>query len=320
MLKLFSLVKNVVKDNLEMSSKLDLVSAQVNSLQSEVMENKNVNAGHDVVPPPPLTADSDTSQATSSRARPQSNHRPRKKTTNYLSQVSQGNIANFTELAPNHEKNKMTMLTQVEAETNLVEVVVGVSDSCKESESISDVTLMNNVINLDQCNDEDFPPLEIGNKEKPWTLVEHKKKLGYATAFGTKESTGQPRVLEERVQKGNLKQSTGHRPYFNRTRPNQNILVGTGDSKSIQGAKKAWYHLGKVKHGTTVEDVTSFLKTTFPNIKFDIEKLDTKGTNSSFKLGVDFSNKDEIINVSVWPKNVTLKRFLFKKGSITTQR
>jgi len=66
-----------------------------------------------------------------------------------------------------------------------------------------------------------------------------------------------------------------------------------------------------VKKGTTEEDVQRFVEASFPKIDFVVEKLDSKGENCSFKLGVDFTHKDVVMDSACWPKNTTLKRFLF---------
>lgn len=55
-----------------------------------------------------------------------------------------------------------------------------------------------------------------------------------------------------------------------------------------------------------------FISSSF-NIEAFVEKLESKGTNASFKIGVNFDQKDEILNSSAWPKNTLIKRFLFKR-------
>ncbi|KAG8283017.1 hypothetical protein J6590_025500 [Homalodisca vitripennis] len=102
--------------------------------------------------------------------------------------------------------------------------------------------------------------------------------------------------------------SKGSRPQKNK------ILVGTASSPDLAkffGAKKAWFHLGKVAKGTKEEDIKDFVSKTFPNMAFSVDKLESKGVNESFKLGVEFLHKDTVMDGSCWPKNVTLKRFLF---------
>lgn len=79
----------------------------------------------------------------------------------------------------------------------------------------------------------------------------------------------------------------------------------------LVGAKRAWFHLGKLAKETKEDDVSCFVKNTFPEASFVVEKLENKGENVSFKLGVDFIHKDLVMNSDKWPQNTTLKRFLF---------
>lgn len=72
-----------------------------------------------------------------------------------------------------------------------------------------------------------------------------------------------------------------------RTRPTA-ITVVTGGSE-LSGEKRAWFHLGKVKNRTSLEEAENYLQSTFP------EKHDSKGVNCSIKLGVDFELIDKIL-------------------------
>lgn len=51
-----------------------------------------------------------------------------------------------------------------------------------------------------------------------------------------------------------------------------NSLVGTQVNISLSGEKRAWFHLGKIKNGTTEAEVKSFIETPFPGIDFIVEK------------------------------------------------
>lgn len=105
-----------------------------------------------------------------------------------------------------------------------------------------------------------------------------------------------------------------------RPRPStRKVIVGTNEkSDNLSGDKKAWFYLGRIKKNTDVETVESYITDQFPGINVTVEKLDGKGTNDSFKIGVDFYMKDKLMNGSVWPKNVQVKRFLFWRTSPTT--
>ncbi|KAK9496799.1 hypothetical protein O3M35_012992 [Rhynocoris fuscipes] len=100
-----------------------------------------------------------------------------------------------------------------------------------------------------------------------------------------------------------------------RTKPGLKTVVGTSKASSeLTGVKKAWLHLGKLKEGTEIQNVNTFLEKYFPGMDITVTKLESKGRNCSFRLGVDFDLKDEIMNSEHWPRNVTLRRFLFRRS------
>ena len=97
-----------------------------------------------------------------------------------------------------------------------------------------------------------------------------------------------------------------------KTNSSGKTIIGTKSSALLTGVKKAWFHLGRLKGDTSVEQVKEFLNETFPDIPITVEKLDSKGFNSSFKLGTDFTYKDTLMHSDGWPCNATLRRFLFR--------
>lgn len=97
-------------------------------------------------------------------------------------------------------------------------------------------------------------------------------------------------------------------------RKKKEILVGSSQTPSeLVGVKKAWLHLGKLQEGTTTEQVENFLQKRFPEMSLTVSKLESKGKNCSFRLGVDYNFKDALLNSDAWPRNVTLRRFLFPR-------
>lgn len=283
---LFGLIKSVVKDNLDISKKMDLVSDQVNTITTHIEvrdhELKSRNVRYDVVSQTSSTKRNNpqpsTAKANGSEGKPDANFTP---------DVSDDDVVIL-------EKTNLYSDQDVKVTDVLTLDVNNIGSNTSEA-----------VISENYLDENDFPPLD-GEDKDPWKYVGKKGKSGYATVVGSnstrptkKKPIADPRPDDQRRDK--------------RRKNKPNILVGTGEASTLQGTKKAWFHLGKVKKDTRVEDVKNFLDTAFPNIEFDIEKLDTKGTNCSFKLGVDFAKKDEITEVSSWPKNVTLKRFLFRR-------
>lgn len=154
-------------------------------------------------------------------------------------------------------------------------------------------------------NETEFPVIE-----SEWQTY-HKKKRKWPRE-GSKTLSGP----DEDVQQSGVKTSekTGDSSKRRSIRPNNKVIVGTSDEPSLfSGDKKAWFYLGRVKKGTSIDSVTEFVSNNFSGINVVAEKLDSKGTNDSFKVGVDFHRKDELMNSSIWPKNVHLKRFLFRR-------
>ncbi|KAK9510063.1 hypothetical protein O3M35_004929 [Rhynocoris fuscipes] len=94
---------------------------------------------------------------------------------------------------------------------------------------------------------------------------------------------------------------------------NEMIIGMSQTSEELVGVKKAWLHLGKLQRDTTTEQVEVFLKKNFPNVNITVSKLESKGNNCSFRLGVDFAQKDTLMNSNLWPQNITLRRFLFPR-------
>lgn len=98
------------------------------------------------------------------------------------------------------------------------------------------------------------------------------------------------------------------------TLPSGRFVVGTSENTSNISAaeKRAWFYLGRVKSGTSVDAIKELLISKLPGISPTVEKLESKGINASFKISVEFERKDELMDGSIWPKNVLVKRFLFK--------
>ncbi|KAJ3644177.1 hypothetical protein Zmor_026848 [Zophobas morio] len=78
--------------------------------------------------------------------------------------------------------------------------------------------------------------------------------------------------------------------------------------------KRAWVHVGKVKTGTTIEDVRSFLQLKYPGNDFDIEAMPQrpKSRSMSFKVGANFELLSELYKPENWPAAVIVKKFQFR--------
>jgi len=80
------------------------------------------------------------------------------------------------------------------------------------------------------------------------------------------------------------------------------------------GIIRKWIFVGKTKKGTKVNDVVEYITKNLPGIGEVIcSDLQSKGFFESFRVGVDRSFADQILDPSFWPKNILIKDFLFRR-------
>lgn len=144
--------------------------------------------------------------------------------------------------------------------------------------------------------------------QNPSSPLDNRSPLSFSQVL--QKPTGRPSFLPksepQQTNQGKFRKESKEK---NRPRVKQ-IVVGTGGDE-LCGVKRAWFHLGKLDKNTSTQNVENFLKDKFPQRDFVLERLDTKGFSSSFKVGVDFELKDKFLDTALWPKNVAVKRFLF---------
>ncbi|KAG8310356.1 hypothetical protein J6590_065535 [Homalodisca vitripennis] len=79
----------------------------------------------------------------------------------------------------------------------------------------------------------------------------------------------------------------------------KNIVIGDNENSELTaGDKKAWVYLGRLRNDTTTDAVKEFIGKTFVGSNPTVEKLDSKGTNASFKIGVEYSMKDNLFELN----------------------
>lgn len=109
---------------------------------------------------------------------------------------------------------------------------------------------------------------------------------------------------------------------YRKTRPRSeaakvNLKYGTGEqAQGFCGAeRRIWIYVGRVKPQVTADDIINYLKLKCPGEDFTCEQLQSKGPNSSFKVGANFSMKETMMNDAFWPVGVIFRRFGFSGGS-----
>lgn len=137
---------------------------------------------------------------------------------------------------------------------------------------------------------------------------------------GRPGQTSRPTKSDKQLPKS--KEENGPRPRTNtNTIQARNVIVGQNENSELAvGERKAWLYLGRLKSDTSPEAVKDFVGKHFAGSNPTVEKLESKGTNASFKIEVVFNLKDELFNSSVWPKGAIVKRFLFQRMKSTVKR
>lgn len=79
--------------------------------------------------------------------------------------------------------------------------------------------------------------------------------------------------------------------------------------------KKGWLYVGSISNkDATTEMVFDYLKVeNIPRDEITIEKLTSKGQNSSFMVGIPFDKLEKIGNPDYWPRGVSAGRYNFWK-------
>lgn len=81
---------------------------------------------------------------------------------------------------------------------------------------------------------------------------------------------------------------------INYDQTSRNFTVGKNENCSLRsGEKRGWFDLVRLHADTNVEEVKQHLTQTITGLNESVEKLENKRESSSFKIGVDFTSKDE---------------------------
>lgn len=85
--------------------------------------------------------------------------------------------------------------------------------------------------------------------------------------------------------------------------------VNTGFKSSY--VKRAWYYVGKVDNDTNINEIKTYICEKLSSEDVIVDKLPTKGTFQSFRIGVKFIYKDNLLKEDFWPEGIIVRRFNF---------
>src|SRR5699024_7452376 len=112
----------------------------------------------------------------------------------------------------------------------------------------------------------------------------------------------------------------------NNHKPRFPVIHGEGDklnddtSAFSAAEKKAWIYVGRCNKNSTAEGLEAYLRKKLPRCdNFDISKISKSDASyASFKVGLCYSMKDDVMDPKFWLKGVLVKRFKFFRHSNPT--
>ncbi|KAK9869268.1 hypothetical protein WA026_003021 [Henosepilachna vigintioctopunctata] len=81
--------------------------------------------------------------------------------------------------------------------------------------------------------------------------------------------------------------------------------------------RKIWIYVGRCKSSTTEDDIRRYLNSKISNSveEFEVEKLNSKGRNCSFKVDADMAVKELLYDPDFWPSGILVKRYFFLRNN-----
>lgn len=69
--------------------------------------------------------------------------------------------------------------------------------------------------------------------------------------------------------------------------------------------------MGKVDNDTNINEIKTYICEKLSSEDVIVDKLPTKGTFQSFRIGVKFIYKDNLLKEDFWPEGIIVRRFNF---------
>lgn len=141
----------------------------------------------------------------------------------------------------------------------------------------------------------------IKNSIKPGVDSANRKNANRITASDGKKTTADRHTVNDKSERKESK-----------------IIVGSSErsmkgqaSGFIAAERKLHVYVGRCSSTTKCEDISAWLKSTWADSDFEVTRLDSKGSNASFRVAVDTKLADSIYEADLWPKGIIVKKFRF---------
>lgn len=96
-----------------------------------------------------------------------------------------------------------------------------------------------------------------------------------------------------------------------RRRKPRKIIIGSSTSGGLSVAPKQGHiHIWRLATDTTISTLEKYIGNKTPSTKVECEQLNARGPYASFKITVDDSMMEELMNPEFWPTGTAIDRFL----------
>jgi hypothetical protein len=180
----------------------------------------------------------------------------------------------------------------------------------KEEKKKSDSSVSTVITNVDKANTKNSQieiikqQSDLPGKAESWKENPNKSEKGQQKHSKKTEKAKTPQVKKRQRTDFQIKGTDNA----------QNSVDSTTEDPGFSAPeRKIWLHISRCKSDTTIDQVNSHLHKKWPQLAFEVEKLQSKGSNSSFKVSTQYDK--ELLTLfytpSNWPEGVVIKQFRF---------
>nr|CAI5820101.1 unnamed protein product [Callosobruchus analis] len=166
-----------------------------------------------------------------------------------------------------------------------------------------------NLLTVSQSKNPENASATIDRQQVAFAIEQAQAKVGVA---GTSATISPHTPMARKSSDGDATASSWHLVEGRRRRNRRSLLVGNGpDDCVVKGVeKRVALHVSRIHPSTALTDMESMVKAKFPEAT--VESIQSKHPDiySSFKVTLLHSNFKSALDVSIWPKNTCINRFL----------
>lgn len=93
------------------------------------------------------------------------------------------------------------------------------------------------------------------------------------------------------------------------------VVIGASNCSNSGGFEAAcpriWLYVGRCRGDTNEEDIKTYIEKKIATENISVKKLQSKGNNSSFCVGIEGNLEEQLYDPTFWPKGIIIRRYKF---------